>query len=82
MDEYIKLMDFSIRSLRKWRPRQALGSKGRQEVKREYKNTDRMSEAMKGVRDLIAGGNQMKIDDILKGLIKNRMLSIEKIYPA
>ena len=82
VDEAIKLMDFSIRSLRTLKAEASSGSKGRQAVNREYKNTDRMGEVMKVVRDVMGGGNQMKIGDILKGIMKNRMHSIGNIDRA
>ena len=47
VDEAIKLMDFSIRSLRTLKAEASSGSKGRQAVNREYKNTDRMGEVMR-----------------------------------
>jgi DNA replicative helicase MCM subunit Mcm2 (Cdc46/Mcm family) len=79
VDEAIKLMDFSIRSLRTLKAEANSGSKGRQATVREFKNSDRMSEVIKLVREAMSGGNQMKVGDILRAIGKNRMHSIGQL---
>ena len=53
VDEAIKLMDFSIRSLRTLKAETASGSKGRQAVVREIQNSDRMSMIIQLVKQII-----------------------------
>ncbi len=82
VDEAIKLMDFSIRSLRTLKTDNDKGdrSKARQ-AGREYNKSDRMSEVVKAIRELMSKTNSsgMKIGEILKALTKDRMLSIGQI---
>lgn len=79
VDEAIKLMDFSIRSLRTLKAEASSGSKGRQAANREFKNNDRMSDVIRVVRDAMGQNTQMKVGDILKAIGKNRMHSIGQI---
>ena len=79
VDEAIKLMDFSIRSLRTLKAEASSGSKGRQAANREFKNNDRMSDVIRVVRDAMGQNTQMKVGDILKAIAKNRMHSIGQI---
>ena len=81
VDEAIKLMDFSIRSLRTLKAENAAGSKGRQAVIRDIQNSDRMSQIISTVKSIIQqnGSNQMKIGDILKTITKDRMNSLGSI---
>jgi DNA replicative helicase MCM subunit Mcm2 (Cdc46/Mcm family) len=53
VDEAIKLMDFSIRSLRTLKAENAAGSKGRQAVIRDIQNSDRMSQIISTVKSII-----------------------------
>ena len=81
VDEAIKLMDFSIRSLRTLKAENASGSKGRQAVVREFQNNDRMSVIIQVVKQIIqnSGANQMKLGDILKSIGKDRMSALGSV---
>ena len=83
VDEAIKLMDFSIRSLRTLKNDGAgkSESKSRVAAARDIKNSDRMSEVVKAVRDVMAHANvsSMKVGDIVKAIGKNRMLSVGQV---
>jgi len=59
VDEAIKLMDFSIRSLRTLKAADASGSKSRSAAIREYKNTDRMSLVIDAVRNVMKEGETL-----------------------
>ena len=82
VDEAIKLMDYSIRSLRTLKAGDASGSKGRQAAAREIKNSDRMSCVIDAVRTVMKEGEklvQMKVGEILRAISKNRMLSVGQV---
>ena len=59
VDEAIKLMDYSIRSLRTLKAGDASGSKGRQAAAREIKNSDRMSCVIDAVRTVMKEGEKL-----------------------
>ena len=59
VDEAIKLMDYSIRSLRTLKAGDASGSKGRQAAAREFKNSDRMSCVIDAVRTVMKEGDKL-----------------------
>lgn len=76
VDEAIKLMDFSIRSLRTLKS-DANSSKGRGAGgNRENKKDDRMSEIIRAVRQVIQNSKQesLKVAEILKAITKDRVI--------
>lgn len=82
VDEAIKLMDFSIRSLRTLKAENAAGGHkskgGANAAGRDIQKEDRMSVVVNAVRDVIqpsinTGG--MKVGDILRLLTRNKMVS-------
>ena len=74
VDEAIKLMDFSIRSLRTLKS-EAKGGKPGAGGMREVKKDDRMTEIIRVVRDVMqkSGQGSLKIVDILKAIKGDRM---------
>ena len=82
VDEAIKLMDFSIRSLRTLKAGEASGSKGRQAAEKQFKSNDRMSLVIDAVRAVMKEGEnlvQMKVGEIVRAISKNRMLSVGQV---
>ena len=79
VDEALKLMDFSIRSLRTLKTDKDNGSKARSAA-HDIKATDRMAEVIKGVREVIQNSGQasLKVGDIMKAMTKNRMMQINR----
>lgn len=82
VDESIKLMDYSIRSLRTLKNNANNDDKSKARANaRDIQGKDRMSEIVSAVRNCItdAKQNSMKIGDIVKAIAKNRMLSIGQV---
>ena len=77
VDEALKLMDFSIRSLRtlKADSSKAAETKSRQ-AGRSIQSDDRMTEVIKAVREAIQESRQtsLKVGEIFKALQKKRMI--------
>ena len=79
MDEAIKLMDFSIRSLRTLKSDNSKNAETKSRMAgRDIKNQDRMTEVVKAVRQVIqeSGSISLKIGEIAKVLAKKHVLSI------
>lgn len=79
VDESIKLMDYSIRSLRTLKNNANADDKSKSRAAaRDIQGKDRMSEIVQAVRNCITDAKQtsMKIGDIVKAIAKNRMLAI------
>lgn len=82
VDEAIKLMDFSIRSLRTLKAEsQGSGERSKNRQNKDNRKEDRMSEVINAVRELFSNSNysQMKIGDLQKALQKNRMSTVGQI---
>lgn len=79
VDEAIKLMDFSIRSLRTLKSDNSKNAETKSRMAgRDIKNQDRMTEVVKAVRQVIqeSGSISLKIGEIAKVLAKKHVLSI------
>lgn len=80
MDEALKLMDFSIRSLRTLKSDNSKNADTKSRLAgRDIKNQDRMAEVVKAVRQVIQETNQisLKIGEILKSL-KKRAFNVDR----
>lgn len=75
VDEAIKLMDFSIRSLRSIK---ADDNKSKAKIDREIKNSDKMSQIIKTVRDVMeqAKKQSMNVNEIVKNIQKSNFSSV------
>lgn len=80
VDEAIKLMDFSIRSLRTLKGSDSKGDSKSRMAGRDIQNQDRMTEVIKAVRETIqeARQNSLKIGEIVKALQKKRMITTDR----
>jgi DNA replication licensing factor MCM7 len=83
VDEAIKLMDFSIRSLRTLKAADQAGSKGRNgnAAVSQFRKDDRMTEIIKAVRKALtdAKSPSLGLNEILKMITRDRMSSIGKL---
>lgn len=81
VDEALKLMDFSIRSLRTLKSdnSKSADSKSRQ-AGRSIQADDRMTEVVKAVREAIQESrqNSLKVGEIFKVLQKKRMINVDR----
>lgn len=77
VDESIKLMDFSIRSLRTLKANEA-GKPNKLHHDTQGKKEDRMTEVVRAVRHVISQSNlpHMRIPEIIKAIQKNHMIGI------
>ena len=81
MDEALKLMDFSIRSLRTLKADNSKSSESKSRIAgREIQNGDRMAEVVKAVREAIQESrqNSLKVGEIFKILQKKRMVNVDR----
>jgi DNA replicative helicase MCM subunit Mcm2 (Cdc46/Mcm family) len=81
VDESIKLMDFSIRSLRTLKAENSAKDSRKNPATREFQRDDRMAKIMQAVRDAIQSSahGYMKIVDIQKHIAKNLSTSFGKL---
>jgi DNA replicative helicase MCM subunit Mcm2 (Cdc46/Mcm family) len=81
VDEALKLMDFSIRSLRTLKADSSKAAETKSRLAgRNIQADDRMTEVVKAVREVIQESRQssLKVGEIFKALQKKRMITVDR----